>query len=43
MRDLFKSLTTDGRTILLASHSITDIEALCDTVCEMDAGVMTLL
>ena len=43
MRDLFKSLATDGRTILLASHNIVDIEALCDTVCEMDAGVMTLL
>lgn len=43
MRELFKSLATDGRTILLASHNIMDIEALCDTVCEMDAGVMTML
>jgi ABC-2 type transport system ATP-binding protein len=43
MRELFKSLATDGRTILLASHNIGDIEALCDTVCEMDAGVMTML
>ena len=43
MRDLFKSLATDGRTILLASHNIADIEALCDTVCEMDAGIMTVL
>ncbi len=32
MRELFKSLATDGRTILLASHNIADIEVLCDTV-----------
>ena len=43
MRALFRSLATDGRTILLASHNIQDIEELCDTVCEMDAGVMTMV
>ena len=43
MRELFKSLKGDGRTILLASHNAADIEELCDTVCEMDAGVMTML
>ncbi len=43
MRELFKSLATDGRTILLASHNIQDIETLCDTVCEMDAGVMKMV
>ena len=43
MRALFRSLSTDGRTILLASHNIQDIEELCDTVCEMDAGVMTMV
>lgn len=43
MRELFKSLATGGRTILLASHNIQDIDALCDTVCEMDAGVMTMI
>lgn len=43
MRELFRSLAGGGRTILLASHNIADIDALCDTVCEMDAGVMTLL
>ena len=43
MRELFRSLATDGRTILLASHNIADIDALCDTVCEMDAGVMTMI
>ena len=43
MRELFRSLAVDGRTILLASHNAADIEALCDTVCEMDAGVMTMI
>ncbi|MDO4565679.1 MAG: ATP-binding cassette domain-containing protein [Clostridia bacterium] len=43
MRELFLSLKTDGRTILLASHNIADIDALCDTVCEMDAGVMSMV
>ena len=43
MRELFRSLAGGGRTILLASHNAADIETLCDTVCEMDAGVMTLL
>ena len=43
MRELFLSLKNEGRTILLASHNAADIETLCDTVCEMDAGVMTLL
>lgn len=28
MRELFKSLATDGRTILLASHNIADIEEI---------------
>ena len=43
MRELFRSLATGGRTILLASHNIADIDALCDTVSEMDAGVMTMI
>lgn len=43
MRALFRSLATDGRTILLASHNIADIDTLCDTVCEMYAGVMTMI
>lgn len=41
MRDLIKGLRADGKTILLASHNQNDIDELCDTVCEMDAGVMT--
>ena len=33
----------EGKTILLASHNQGDIDALCDTVCEMDAGAMTAI
>ena len=40
MRELFKSLRDSGKTILLASHNPLDIEELCDTVCEMDDGVL---
>ena len=31
----------EGVTILMSSHYAEDIEALCDTVCEMDGGVLT--
>ena len=43
MRELIKGLKEDGKTILLASHNQGDIDELCDTVCEMDAGVMTMI
>ena len=43
MRALIKSLKAKGKTILLASHNQADNDELCDTVCEMDAGVMTML
>lgn len=43
MRDLIKNLKKDGKTILLASHNQGDIDELCDTVCEMDAGNMTMI
>lgn len=43
MRVLIKELCTQGKTILLASHNQQDIDELCDTVCEMDAGVMTMV
>ena len=43
MRKLIKGLKDDGKTILLASHNQVDIDELCDTVCEMDAGVMTMI
>lgn len=43
MRELIKALRAEGKTILLASHNQADIDELCDTVCEMDAGVMTMV
>ena len=42
MRKLIKGLKNEGKTILLASHNQGDIDELCDTVCEMDAGIMTM-
>ncbi len=43
IRELLRELNQDGTTIILSSHYAEDIEALCDTVCEMDAGVLTVL
>ena len=43
MRDLIKGLREQGKTIILASHNQHDIDELCDTVCEMDAGVMAVI
>ena len=43
MRELIKGLRSEGKTILLASHNQGDIDELCDTVCDMDAGVMTII
>src|SRR5699024_10124060 len=41
MRDFFKELKNQGKTILMASHNKEDIDVLCDRVYEMDAGVLT--
>ena len=41
MRQLIKELKEKGKTILLASHNQNDIDKVCDTVCEMDAGILT--
>ena len=43
MRDLIKGLRMEGKTIILASHNQIDIDELCDTVCEMDAGIMSMV
>lgn len=40
MRELLLQMRDSGKTILLASHNQADIDTLCDTVCEMDAGIM---
>lgn len=43
MRQYLLDLKAQGKTILIASHSAEDISVLCDTVCEMDKGVLTNL
>ena len=43
VRELLMQLRKEGKTILLASHSAEDISVLCDTVCEMDKGILTIL
>lgn len=40
VRDILKGLRDEGKTILLASHNSEDIKELCDTVYEMDAGIL---
>lgn len=40
IRALLLELKVQGKTILLASHNHEDIAALCDTVHEMDGGVL---
>ncbi|MDI3507841.1 MAG: type transport system ATP-binding protein [Clostridiales bacterium] len=41
IRKVLKELNQEGTTIILSSHYAEDIEALCDTVYEMDGGVLT--
>lgn len=41
MRKYLLELKEQGKMILIASHSAEDIEVLCDTVSEMDKGVLT--
>lgn len=43
MRKYLLDLKTQGKTLLIASHSAEDIDVLCDTVCEMDNGTLTRL
>lgn len=38
---LLNEIRERGKTILIAAHNILEIERLCDTVCEMDAGVLS--
>lgn len=40
MREFFKKLRMQGRTILLTSHNFEDIQLLCDRVYEMEHGSM---
>ena len=41
MREYLLDLKKQGKTIIIASHSAEDIKILCDTVFEMDKGVLT--
>ena len=43
MRNYLLDLKASGKTILIASHSAEDIDVLCDTVHEMDNGVLTTI
>lgn len=43
MRKYLLTLKEEGKTILIASHSAEDIEVLCDTVCEMDKGNLSMI
>lgn len=40
IRNYLIDLKEQGKTILIASHSAEDIDVLCDTVCEMDKGML---
>lgn len=40
MREYLLSYKEQGKTILICSHSAEDIKVLCDTVHEMDKGVI---
>lgn len=41
IRKLFIDLKKQGKTLLIASHNIADIDILCDRVFRMDQGVLT--
>ena len=40
MRNLLNQFRINGKTIILVSHSAEDINILCDTVYEMDKGIL---
>ena len=42
-RNLFLTMRNEGKLILIATHNKEDIDMLCDTVYEMDAGYLTEL
>ncbi len=43
IRELLINLRNEGKTIILSSHSAEDIDILCDTVCEMDNGILEVI
>jgi ABC-2 type transport system ATP-binding protein len=42
IRNILKGLRDEGKTIILASHNSEDIQELCDTVCEINAGILKI-
>ena len=43
VHDLLQQFKRDGKTIILASHSATDIEKACDIVYEMENGNLNMI
>ena len=43
MRQFLLGLKEQGKTLLIASHSAEDIDVLCDTVAEMDKGMLSIV
>lgn len=43
IRALLKSLKEQGKTILIISHNPIDINELCDSICEIDSGVLSVI
>ncbi len=43
MREYLLNFKKQGKTIIIASHSTEDIDILCDTVCEMNKGILTVI
>ena len=43
MRNYLLDLKKQGKTILIASHFSEDIEVLCDTICEMEKGKLSVI
>lgn len=41
IRSLFLDYKKQGKTMVIASHSTEDIDILCDSVYEMDEGILT--
>ena len=43
MRKFFQEQKKEGKLIIMASHSSTDIDILCDEVYEIDGGILKQL
>lgn len=41
-RMIAESVAESGRTVVLSSHNLTDIETICDSVCLIDGGELVL-